>query len=136
MDFVYRNCEYASGVTNVNTSTVDFWINRRGVCQDFTHLFLALCRSVQIPARYVSGYLYDARRKEVRGAHATHAWAEVWLPNCGWHGMDPTNNCLTHENYVVVATGRDYRDVPPVKGSFWGSPEREMQVSVHIEERP
>jgi transglutaminase-like putative cysteine protease len=105
------------------------------VCQDFAHLMLAMCRSVQLPARYVSGYLFDAKRTEVRGAHASHAWVEVWLPGVGWHGMDPTNNCLTHENYVVLAAGRDYHDVPPVKGSFWGAPEREMQVTVHLEER-
>lgn len=135
MRYVYQTCKYEGGVTDVHTTTADFWRERRGVCQDFAHLFLALCRAVQIPARYVSGYLYDARRTEIRGAHATHAWVEVWLPGIGWHGMDPTNNCLTHENYVVLAAGRDYHDVPPVKGSFWGPPERDMQVLVHIEER-
>jgi transglutaminase-like putative cysteine protease len=136
MRFVHENCRYVSGVTDVHTTASAFWSDKRGVCQDFAHLFLALCRSIHLPARYVSGYLYDARRTEIRGAHATHAWAEVWLPGLGWHGMDPTNNCLTHENYVVLAAGRDYCDVPPVKGSFWGPPERDMQVSVHIEERP
>lgn len=136
MHFVHQSCTYVSGVTDVHTTASSFWMHKRGVCQDFAHLLLALCRSVQLPARYVSGYLYDARRTEIRGAHATHAWVEVWLPGIGWHGMDPTNNCLTHENYVVLAAGRDYHDVPPVKGSFWGPPERDMQVMVHIEERP
>jgi transglutaminase-like putative cysteine protease len=136
MRYVYESCKYESGVTDVHTTASEFWTDRRGVCQDFAHLYLALCRSVQLPARYVSGYLYDSRRTEIRGAHATHAWAEVWLPGIGWHGMDPTNDSLTHENYVVLAAGRDYHDVPPVKGSFWGPSEREMQVLVHIEERP
>ena len=135
MEYVYKTCKYVPGVTDVHTTSTAFAQNPQGVCQDFAHLMLAMCRSVQLPARYVSGYLFDAKRTEVRGAHASHAWVEVWLPGIGWHGMDPTNNCLTHENYVVLAAGRDYHDVPPVKGSFWGAPEREMQVTVHLEER-
>jgi hypothetical protein len=96
---------------------------------------LALCRSVQLPARYVSGYVYDSKRKELRGAHASHAWVEVWVPGHGWHGLDPTNDCLTREHYVVVAVGREYEDIAPVRGSFWGAGDREMFVSVHLEER-
>jgi len=135
MDFVYQNCRYVSGVTGVHTTTTQFFETRAGVCQDFSHLMLALCRSLQLPARYVSGYVYDAKRKDIRGAHASHAWVEVWVPGVGWHGLDPTNNCLTREHYVVVAIGRDYEDIAPVRGSFWGASEREMRVSVHIEER-
>jgi transglutaminase-like putative cysteine protease len=135
MDYVYRSCRYVPGVTDVHTTTTQFFESRAGVCQDFSHLMLALCRSLQIPARYVSGYVYDLKRKEIRGAHASHAWVEVWVPGSGWNGLDPTNNCLTHEHYVVVAVGRDYEDIAPVRGSFWGPAEREMRVSVHIEER-
>jgi len=135
MDYVYRTCKYVSGVTNVTTTTTQFFEVRAGVCQDFSHLMLAMCRSLLIPARYVSGYVYDAKRKDIRGAHASHAWVEVWVPGSGWHGLDPTNNCLTHEHYVVVAIGRDYEDIAPVRGSFWGAAKREMLVSVHIEER-
>jgi transglutaminase-like putative cysteine protease len=135
MEFIFCNFQYCSGVTDVFTTSTQFFANRRGVCQDFSHLLLALCRSVQIPARYVSGYVYDARRKDIRGAHASHAWVEVWVPGSGWHGLDPTNNCLTHEHYVVVAVGRDYHDIAPVRGSFWGVSNRAMRVSVHIEER-
>jgi transglutaminase-like putative cysteine protease len=135
MDYVYRSCRYVPGVTDVHTTTTQFFEGRAGVCQDFSHLMLALCRSLQIPARYVSGYVYDLKRKDIRGAHASHAWVEVWVPGSGWNGLDPTNNCLTHEHYVVVAVGRDYEDIAPVRGSFWGPAEREMRVSVHIEER-
>jgi len=135
MEFVYHNFQYCSGVTDVFTTSTQFFQSRQGVCQDFTHLMLALCRSVQIPARYVSGYVYDAKRKDLRGAHASHAWVEVWVPGSGWHGLDPTNNCLTLEHYVVVAIGRDYQDIAPVRGTFWGIADRAMRVSVHIEER-
>jgi transglutaminase-like putative cysteine protease len=97
---------------------------------------LALCRSVQLPARYVSGYVYDAKRKDILGSHASHAWVEVWIPGMGWHGLDPTNNCLTHAHYTVVAIGRDYQDIAPVRGCFvGGGDQRQMRVSVHIEER-
>jgi transglutaminase-like putative cysteine protease len=135
MEYVYSSCRYVPGATDVATTSTQFFRTRAGVCQDFSHLMLALCRSVGIPARYVSGYVYDAKRKDIRGAHASHAWVEVWVPGAGWHGLDPTNNCLTRAHYVVVAMGRDYEDIAPVRGSFWGASEREMRVSVHIEER-
>jgi transglutaminase-like putative cysteine protease len=90
MGYVYRTSRYVAGVTDVHTSTERFFHAREGVCQDFSHLMLALCRSVQLPARYVSGYVYDSKRKELRGAHASHAWVEVWVPGHGWHGLDPT----------------------------------------------
>jgi len=135
MEYVYQNCLYVSGATDVHTNSEQFFRTREGVCQDFSHLMLALCRSIQLPARYVSGYVYDAKRKDIRGAHASHAWVEVWVPGFGWHGLDPTNNCLTREHYIVVAIGRDYQDIAPVRGTFLGGGEREMLVSVHIEER-
>ena len=133
MFHLHSTCEYVPGVTTVSTDSVEFQQGRRGVCQDFAHLMLALCRAVQLPARYVSGYLYDAKRGEVRGAHATHAWCEVWVPGRGWFGMDPTNHCLVDERYVVVAVGRDYQDVAPVHGTFRGGGERTMEVMVHLE---
>ncbi len=135
MDYVYTTSRYVPGVTDVFTTSTQFFHHRVGVCQDFSHLMLAMCRAIQIPARYVSGYVYDSKRKDIRGAHASHAWVEVWVPGAGWHGLDPTNNCLTHEHYVVVAFGRDYQDIAPVRGSFWGNADREMVVTVHIEER-
>ena len=94
---------------------------------------IALCRAVGLPARYVSGYLYDENRRDIRGAHATHAWVDVWIPNIGWFGFDPTNNCPVRETYVTLACGRDCRDAAPITGHYWGTAHCEMQVHVHIE---
>lgn len=134
MRYVYDTCKYVPNVTKVSTTSTEFFANKRGVCQDFAHLMLALCRAIRLPARYVSGYLYDARRKDVRGAHATHAWVDVWIPGHGWYGFDPTNNCLTQETYVTLAVGRDYQDAAPLTGSYWGNTTCDMEVKVHIEE--
>lgn len=133
MHFVYSTSQYTPGLTSVSTTSAEFFEDRRGVCQDYANLMLALCRSIHLPARYVCGYLYDEKRKDIRGAHATHAWVDVWIPGKGWFGMDPTHNCLTKETYVTLAVGRDYHDVAPVTGSYWGGGGVEMTVKVHIE---
>lgn len=132
--FVYDNCRYLAGVTTVDTTSGDFFEGRTGVCQDFAHLMLALCRSLGIPARYVSGYLYDASRGHLRGAHASHAWVEAYLPGRGWIGFDPTNRQDVNECYITLATGLDYEDAAPVKGSYVGAGTRVMEVSVSIEQ--
>jgi transglutaminase-like putative cysteine protease len=134
MNYVYSTCRYVPKITKVSTTSTEFFTDKRGVCQDFAHLMLALCRAIRLPARYVSGYLYDARRKDIRGAHATHAWVDVWIPGHGWYGLDPTNNCLIQETYVTLAVGRDYQDAAPLTGSYWGSTGCDMDVKVHIEE--
>lgn len=131
---VHRICEYVPGVTGVSTTTDEFFETKKGVCQDFAHLALAMCRALKIPARYVLGYLYDAKRKDIRGAHASHAWVEVLLPGYGWFGFDPTNRRIADDHYVTVAFGRDYNDVAPVKGTYWGGGNRKMDVFVHLEE--
>lgn len=132
-DYVYDTCRYQTKVTTVNTTSEDFFEGRIGVCQDFTHLALALCRSLGIPARYVSGYLYDSQRGDLRGAHESHAWFEVYIPGHGWAGFDPTNRQRVNENYITLATGRDYEDAAPVKGSYVGAGTRTMKVSVSVE---
>ena len=133
MEKVHSLCKYVSAVTNVNTSTEEFFADPRGVCQDFTHLFMAMCRSIGIPARYVCGYVFDAKRGEILGSHASHAWGEVWIPGFGWLGLDPTNKRIVDDNYVASALGRDFRDATPIRGSYWGTGDREMRVTVHIE---
>jgi len=133
MEKVHSHCQYVSGVTNVNTSTKEFFADPRGVCQDFTHLFMATCRSIGIPSRYVCGYVYDAKRGGILGSHASHAWSEVWIPGFGWLGLDPTNKRIVDDNYVASALGRDFRDATPIRGSYWGTGDREMRVTVHIE---
>ena len=85
----------------------DVLAQRRGVCQDFAHVLLGLCRAVKIPACYVSGYL------ATESASATHAWVEVLIPGIGWRALDPTHNCQPGETYVKIAVGRDYADVAP-----------------------
>ena len=134
MQSVYERCEYLPGVTTAETHADEVFQAKRGVCQDFAHLLIAYCRSLQIPARYVSGYLWDPGHNHLlRGVQASHAWVEIYLPGHGWIGLDPTNNKVVNEQYVAVATGRDYDDVTPVRGTFYGGGHhRGMEVVVEV----
>jgi transglutaminase-like putative cysteine protease len=132
MGWVYQEFRYQPGATNVNTHLEDAFALRCGVCQDFTHVMLGLCRAVGIPARYASGYLYNGPRDSLVGAQASHAWSEVYLPEAGWIGFDPTNNTLADERYVKVAVGRDYEDVAPVRGNYNGTCHCRMEVHVEV----
>jgi len=105
---------------------------RAGVCQDFAHVMLGLCRALKIPARYVSGYLYNGPADQLKGAQASHAWVEVYVPGHGWCGLDPTNNRAADGHYVKVATGRDFADVSPLKGTYRGTAKRELTVDVLV----
>ena len=134
MERVHSRSRYVPGVTGVGTTSREFYTSRQGVCQDYAHLLLAYCRALLIPARYVGGYLYDARRKDIHGAHASHAWVEVWIPGKGWFGMDPTNRRLAGSDYIRVSVGRDYNDSAPVRGTFVGTGLIRMDVTVHVEE--
>ena len=126
MDFVYNYLKYESKSTHVHTHMRDVIKDRRGVCQDFAHLMIGLCRSLKIPARYVSGYL------ATENANATHAWMEVFLPGPGWRALDPTHNRQINETYIKIGHGRDYGDVPPIAGNYRGTLERTMTVEVKI----
>jgi transglutaminase-like putative cysteine protease len=99
-----------------------------GVCQDFTHVYIATARALGIPARYVSGYLCSDTAMGV--TQASHAWPEALLPSTGWVGIDVTNGCFPDERYVRVATGRDYDDVPPIRGAFIGAAPADPTVAV------
>src|SRR6266850_4249279 len=132
MLFIYSGFSYVPNATSVNTHMSEVLQQRRGVCQDFAHVMLGMCRAIKIPARYVSGYIYNGRADQLVGAQASHAWCEVFLPDLGWHGLDPTNNQPVDDRYVKVATGRDYADAAPVKGHFRGTPSREMKVEVEV----
>ena len=129
--FIHANFSYTPSVTGVDTHMLEFMNLRRGVCQDFTHLMLGMCRALKIPARYVSGYLYNGPTETLRGCQASHAWCEVFVPDLGWFGLDPTNNNAPGHHYIKVAVGRDYADIVPVKGRYKGTPNRKM--SVHVE---
>jgi transglutaminase-like putative cysteine protease len=126
MNFIHGQLKYESNSTNVHTHARDVLKERRGVCQDFAHVMISLCRTLKIPALYVSGYL------ATEAASATHAWVEVLIPSLGWRALDPTHNRQTDETYVKIAVGRDYADVPPLTGNYKGTTDRQMQVQVSI----
>lgn len=125
---------YEPGVTDVHSTTTEVMSLGRGVCQDFAHVMLATCRYLGIPARYVSGYLYGGVDSEGRTV-ASHAWCEVYCgaPLNGWVGFDPTHKTLlTDERYIKIGVGRDYADVPPLRGTFKGNASERMAVKVFI----
>jgi len=132
MRFTHENFSYVPNSTSVNTIASEVLTQRRGVCQDFTQVMLGMCRSLKIPARYVSGYLYSGPDGTLIGSQASHAWCEVYLPGQGWRALDPTNNQCADQHYVKVAVGRDYGDIVPVKGSYKGTREKTMKVSVRV----
>ncbi|MFS0886933.1 transglutaminase family protein [Aeromicrobium sp. 179-A 4D2 NHS] len=122
MQRIHADFEYRKGATTVTTRIDDVFAQRAGVCQDFAHLTLSCLRSHGLAVRYVSGYLATTPppgRERVVGADATHAWASVWLPDGSWLALDPTNDQWANDRYVTVAWGRDYKDVPPVKGIIY-----------------
>ncbi|HSU53350.1 MAG TPA: transglutaminase family protein, partial [Candidatus Dormibacteraeota bacterium] len=130
--FVHCNFKYSPNSTTINTPLADILLRKEGVCQDFAHLMLAMCRSLKIPARYVSGYIYNGAAEKLLGAQASHAWCEVFVPEIGWCGLDPTNNQPADQRYVKLAVGRDYSDVAPIKGYYRGTPDRELKVELEI----
>jgi transglutaminase-like putative cysteine protease len=126
--YIHSHYEYARDVTLVD-SPIDHLLEQgKGVCQDFTHLMIALLRSFGIPARYVSGYIHRPNKDS-----QSHAWCEAWLPDLGWVGLDPTNDCVIHNHFVKVGVGRDFSDVPPNKGIYRGRGEE--SISVRVESR-
>jgi transglutaminase-like putative cysteine protease len=130
---IYRALEYEAGVTQVHSPITHALQAGRGVCQDFTHIMLAVARSWGVPSRYVSGYLYHRRQDKNRSVEdATHAWMEAYLPSYGWIGFDPTNNIMAAERHIRVAVGRDYADVPPTRGVLKGDAETELGVAVTV----
>jgi transglutaminase-like putative cysteine protease len=133
MRYVHENFTYTPKVTTVHTHMRDVLAGRAGVCQDLAHVMIGLCRALQIPALYVSGYLYNGPRDTLIGTQASHAWCEVFLPGIGWRGLDPTNNQPVDERYVKLAVGADYSEVPPIRGMYKGTTERHMDVEVHLE---
>jgi transglutaminase-like putative cysteine protease len=131
VDSVRDRLTYTPGVTDVSTTAAQAWQSQHGVCQDFSHLTLSLLRAVRIPARYVSGYLHteeSAQGQTVTGE--SHAWLEYW--DGGWHALDPTNDRMVGSAHVLVARGRDYADVPPLKGIYAGGQSEGLGVTVEI----
>jgi transglutaminase-like putative cysteine protease/predicted glutamine amidotransferase len=137
---IFREYKYTPGATTVFTTPFEVYANRRGVCQDFTNLFICLARLLGLPARYVCGYLWTGpKNPNQRQAEASHAWAQVFLPEVGWKGFDPTNGILTQTDHVRVAVGRSYRDATPTAGTLFvggGGEKLEVEVRVEAEDEP
>ncbi|MDZ4046370.1 MAG: transglutaminase family protein [Rhodoglobus sp.] len=125
--------EYMQGVTGVHSTAAEAWAVRKGVCQDIAHLALGALRHVGIPARYVSGYLHPKPSAEIGETVAgeSHAWVE-WFCGDGWRGFDPTNNIDIGDRHVLVGRGRDYNDVPPLRGVYAGPFGSTLFVTVEI----
>jgi transglutaminase-like putative cysteine protease len=126
------------GSTYVGMDVNEVFARKTGVCQDYAHVMVAMCRSVGIPARYVSGYLPTALGPRAKTANAdaadvtTHAWIEVAIPGAGWWGLDPTNQQEVGASHVKIAHGRDYDDVAPLRGVYHGPAAHRLDVSVQI----
>ena len=138
-DLIHTRFRYEKGTTHVNSSIEHSLSLGAGVCQDFAHLLLGVVRKRGLPARYVSGYMVpesaaspDAKLQEVIGGYASHAWVEVYLPNSGWRGLDPTLGKPLGLRHVRVAYGRDYGDVAPVRGVYKGHAGQRLSVDVRV----
>lgn len=118
---------YEKKVTSARTPVHEALALGRGVCQDFAHLFIGACRGIGLPARYVSGYIHEP------GEIATHAWCQVWAGRNGWVDVDPTRNVIVGDDYVRIALGRDYLDVPPNRGIYRGQADESINVAVKVE---
>jgi transglutaminase-like putative cysteine protease len=131
MHLVHERFTYRPDVTTVATAVPEVLRSGSGVCQDLAHVLLGLLRSVGIPARYASGYIVTSGPDAPRhGAGASHAWVEAYMATHGWRGLDPTNDLIASEHHVKMAVGRDYRDVPPTRGSYRGDATERLSVTV------
>ncbi|MFC5701529.1 transglutaminase N-terminal domain-containing protein [Cohnella faecalis] len=132
---VFGDFEYRPLSTGVHTTAEELVGIGSGVCQDFAHLLLAICRLRGVPARYVSGYHFvgDLQGRDADFEQASHAWVEAYVPGVGWQGIDPTNNNLIDWRYVKLGHGRDYMDIVPVKGIYRGTAEQKLHVTVDVQ---
>ncbi|WP_339934850.1 transglutaminase family protein [Vreelandella glaciei] len=134
-ELIYSTFEYDPSFTTLATPLSEVLANRRGVCQDFAHLAIGALRSVGLTARYVSGYLETQPppgQPRLIGADASHAWLATWIPEWGWLALDPTNGSVAGEQHPVLAWGRDYADVAPLKGVMNGGGEHRLEVEVDV----
>lgn len=127
---IHLRMEFDAARTVAGTTAAEAFAVRRGVCQDFAHIFIAVARQLNIPARYISGHLF--RRDGQAHQPAAHAWAEAWVGGLGWVAFDPANGICADEAYIRVATGLDYREAAPVAGARRGGGTEELSVDVHV----
>jgi transglutaminase-like putative cysteine protease len=133
---IYKDFRFDAKVTNVRTPPEEVFKKRRGVCQDFAHVQIACLRSLNLAARYVSGYLRThppPGRPRLVGADASHAWVSAYCPGSGWLDVDPTNNVVPSDGHVTLAWGRDYGDVSPLRGLVLGGGDHTLRVGVDME---
>ncbi len=130
-DYIFEQFQYIPGITNIETTIDETLQQKAGVCQDFAHILLQILRTMQIPSRYVSGYICP-HRSGLRGEGATHAWVEAWIPESGWTGIDPTNKIWVTNNHVKLAVGRNFADCSPARGSFKGIANQQLSVQVSV----
>ncbi len=132
---IRKEFTYDPKATTVSTPVSEVFATRRGVCQDFAHLMLSCLRSLNLPARYVSGYILNEAppgAEKLQGADASHAWIESHLPGVGWVGFDPTNGKMANHEFITMAWGRDYMDVTPLRGVVLGNGEQKLDVKVSV----
>ncbi|KJD33039.1 transglutaminase [Tamlana nanhaiensis] len=135
MQRIYTDFEFNTKATNVATPIHNVIQQKKGVCQDFAQIAIACVRSVGLPARYVSGYIETLPapgKEKLIGSDASHAWFSVYIPHHGWIDFDPTNNHIPKNKHIVVAYGRDYYDVPPLKGVIYSTGRNKMNVAVDL----
>jgi len=136
---IFEEFSYEPLATDVATPLARVLREKRGVCQDFAHVAVGALRSLGLAARYVSGYLETKPpegKERMIGADASHAWASVYVPDFGWLDFDPTNDVLPGERHIVVAWGRDFSDVSPLKGVVHGGGRHTVTVGVDVIPRP
>ncbi len=130
---LFREYKYVPGSTTTATTPYDVMVTRRGVCQDFSNLFITMARLLNLPARYVCGYIYTGNTGEFRAqSDASHAWVQLYIPTVGWKGFDPTNGILPHLGHVRVGVGRHYRDTAPATGTIYSAAVESMTVDVEV----
>ncbi|MBR9971032.1 transglutaminase family protein [Magnetospirillum sulfuroxidans] len=132
---IFADFAFDPVATSVGTPLATVFAQKRGVCQDFAHIGIACLRAMGLAARYVSGYIRTVAppgKEKLVGADASHAWLSVFIPGWGWLDLDPTNNTTAGEDHVVVAWGRDYDDVSPIKGVVLGGGEHAVHVAVDV----
>lgn len=132
---LHATFEYAPGQTDSDSTVAEVWKTRKGVCQDFAQIMICALRGLGLAARYVSGYLRTEPppgQPRLVGSDASHAWVAVWCPRWGWVEFDPTNKQLANTDYIIIAWGRDFTDISPVRGVISGSSGHELKVEVTV----
>jgi transglutaminase-like putative cysteine protease len=132
---IFDDFEFTPGFTTLATPLIEVMENRKGVCQDFAHLAIACVRSMGLPARYVSGYIETIPpegTEKLKGVDASHAWFSLFIPQSGWIDFDPTNNLIPSDQHITIGWGRDYTDLPPLKGVILSIGSHQLDVSVDV----